>query len=337
LYEKISDKGKDKKFFPGKNSMIILSPKIYPAPPAPVAIAGNMSASDRRHLIDMMNLVINSFKKHDPTGLPFAPQVKITYNGKAVRPAESLWRTFLSIKWQENFADPITGYGILYGIIEETETTGTETGILALAVKVEAQLITGIEMIVGHKPPGWEEGADIDLAAALKAAKPVLWNPEAMRTIVPPLNTIVEPPRRSTRDDLVAIAHSYWEGLVMHDSSVVLADPKSDRYEQGVCTTRPPGMPEPAGCEQTPNKFPWIKVVRDRRYLIVDEERGIVICHVLLDTPPGYYPPDAPTIERPAKSVLISEFFKIYDGKIQAIVVILDMQEFGAKSGWEKS
>jgi len=336
LYEKISDKGKDKKLFPGTDSMITLSHKICPAPPAPVAVTSTTSKNDRQYLINMTNLVVESFKKHDLTGLPLASKVKITYNGKAVTPGESLWRTFSSIRWQENFADPITGYGILYGIIEESETTGTETGILALAIKVEAQLIAGIEMIVGHKPPGWEEGADIDLAAALKAAKPVLWKPEAMRTIVPPLNTMVEPPRRSTRDDLVAIAHSYWEGLVMHDSSVVLADPKSDRYEQGVCTTRPPGMPEPAGCEQTPNKFPWIKVVRDRRYLIVDEERGIVICHVLLDTPPGYYPPDAPTIERPPKSVLISEFFKVYDGTIQQIVVILDMQEYGAKSGWEE-
>ena len=122
----------------------------------------------------------------------------------------------------------------------------------------------------------------------------------------------------------------------MHDSSVVLADPKSDRYEQGVCTTRPPGMPEPAGCEQTPSKFPWIKAARDRRYLIVDHERGIVICHAILDTPPGYYAPESPTIERPPKSVLVSEFFKIYDAKIQKIVVILDMQEYGVKSGWEE-
>ena len=177
--------------------MIILSPKIRPAPPAPVQLAVMCCESDRRHFFDMANLVVDSFKKHDPSGLPFAPQVKITYNGKAVATGESLWRTFLSINWQEDFADPLTGYGILYGIIEETETTSIETGILTLAVKVEAQLITGIEMIVGHKPPGWEEGADIDLAAALKAAKPVLWKPEAMRTIIPPLNTIVEPPRRS--------------------------------------------------------------------------------------------------------------------------------------------
>lgn len=134
---------------------------------------------------------------------------------------------------------------------------------------------------------------------------------------------------------MVAIVHSYWEGLEMNDCSIVLVDPESDRYEQGVCTTRLPGMPDPAGCDRTPDKFPWIRVVRNRRYLVVDEEHGIVICHVILDTPPGYYPPEAPTVERPPKSVLVSEFFKVFDGKIQKIICILDMQTYGAKSNWE--
>lgn len=314
--------------------MITLSPKLSAAPPAPIATGDSASMSERQYLIDLTNIVVDSFRKHDSAGLPLASNVKITYNGKAVELHESLWRDFSSISGQEIFADPLSGYGILYGIIEETGTVDKETGILALAIKVEAKLITGIEMIVGHKPEGWTE--DIDLLAMLKAGKPALWKPEAMPEIMPPINRIVEPSRRSSRDDMIAIAHSYWEGIEMHDNSVVLADPKSDRYEQGVNTTRTPGMPDWAGCDETPSKFPWIKMARNRRYLLVDEERGIVICHVFLDTPPGYYPPEAPTVERPPKSVLISELFKIYDGKIQQIVAILDMQPYGAKSGWEE-
>ncbi len=57
---------------------------------------------------------------------------------------------------------------------------------------------------------------------------------------------------------------------------------------------------------------------------------------MLIDTPPSYYPPDGPTVERLPKSVLISELFKIYDGKIQQIIAILDPHFFGAKSVWEK-
>ncbi|HVN98390.1 MAG TPA: hypothetical protein VMT62_18325 [Syntrophorhabdaceae bacterium] len=314
--------------------MIALSPKVRPAPLAPIAMESSSSISDRQYLIYTVKAVVGTFKTHNPSWLPLGSNVKITYNGKAVGLGESLWKTLSSISSEEIFADPISGYGILYGIMEETGKTGKETGILALAVRVEKKQITGIEMIVGHKPEGWEEG--LDVAECLKAGKPALWKPQAMSQLMPPLNTVVEPARRSSRDDMVAIAHSYWEGLEMHDSSVVLADPKSDRYEQGVCTTRTPGMPDPAGCDRTPDKFPWIKVVRNRRYLLVDEERGIVVCHVFLDTPPGYYPPDAPTVERPPKSVLISELFKIYDGKIQQIIAILDMEPFGVLSGWEE-
>jgi hypothetical protein len=314
--------------------VVTLSPKVSPSPPAPVAAAGGKPACDRQHLIDACNMVVGSFLSHSPSGLPIAPNVRITYHGKTIGLGESLWKTLASISGQECFADAISGYGVLYAVIEELEGAGKDTAILTLVVRVEAKLITGIEMIVGHRPEGWEEG--LDIAECLKIGRPALWNPGAIPGIIAPLNAVVEPSRRSSRDDLVAIVHSYWEGLEMHDSSVVLADPKSDRYEQGVCTTRVPGMPDAGGCDDTPNKFPWIKVVRNRRYLVVDEERGIVICHVLLDTPPGYYAPDTPTVERPPKSVLISELFKVYDGKTQGIVVVLDMQAFGAKSGWEE-
>ena len=106
--------------------MIALPAGMCPPPPAPVAVRGDF-VCDRQHLLHMLRLVIDSFKKGDPAGLPFAPHLKVTYNGKTVSPGESLWQTFLSINWQEEFADPDTGYGIAYGIIEETgETEGKQ-------------------------------------------------------------------------------------------------------------------------------------------------------------------------------------------------------------------
>jgi hypothetical protein len=87
--------------------------------------------------------------------------------------------------------------------------------------------------------------------------------------------------------------------------------------------------------------FNFVHRVRDRRFVAVDVERGLVFAFVFFDHPAGKYQnfklsngtpikagPDRPfTFE-------IAELFKISGGKIHQVEALLDQAPYGMLSGW---
>jgi hypothetical protein len=79
--------------------------------------------------------------------------------------------------------------------------------------------------------------------------------------------------------------------------------------------------------------------VRDRRYPLGDEARGVVWSSAALEVPPGQVlrlTVDGKQIERPqaVRSIFLSELFKIVDGEIIAIDVVVRNMPKGAGFGF---
>jgi hypothetical protein len=81
-------------------------------------------------------------------------------------------------------------------------------------------------------------------------------------------------------------------------------------------------------------------LIRDRRFLVVDEERGLVFVSTFFDhdaTLRSYTLADGRTVQQTRTAPWtweIAELFKIQDGKIMRIEALVNTAPYGMKSGW---
>ena len=87
----------------------------------------------------------------------------------------------------------------------------------------------------------------------------------------------------------------------------------------------------------------YITEIRDRRYPVVDEQKGIVFAIVFFEHPGTVKEvnvqgiglvPMRPFTQKPS-SAMIAEVFKIQDGSIRQIEAVVEFLPYGARSGWE--
>jgi len=129
-------------------------------------------------------------------------------------------------------------------------------------------------------------------------------------TAKPPPERVVAKADRLSREALIAITNTYFDGLTTHDGSIIDAYPGCARTENGNLVTGRPGRNggPPGDCTSglaTIN----ISIVASRRYPIVDEEAGTVLAMAVFMRKPGT------TTRRNA----FSEWFFIDGGKIRSI------------------
>jgi hypothetical protein len=184
--------------------------------------------------------------------------------------------------------------------------------------------------------------AEIEHVVARKGSH-ALFAPEAFKKPHEALTSTIPADKRLTRERLTAIADSYFVGLEQHDSKVILSSDACQRIENGVQTTNQPGR-NSRNCAQSADFLTYIKSVDDRRYPIVDVEHGIVVSTILFDIPgekemrtsaqASSIPQGAG--RRQPRTLLLTEWFKIDEGKIQHIEAIMHNLAHGSKSGWER-
>ena len=171
-----------------------------------------------------------------------------------------------------------------------------------------------------------------------------LFAPEAFVKPHESLTSVIPASKRLPRDRLIAIADSYFVGIEKHDSKVILANDACQRFENGVQTTNQPGRAS-RNCAHSADLLTYIESVDDRRYPIVDPERGIVVSTILFDIPGEPTTASSPQISadpqvaarmRHPRTLLLTEWFKINDGQIQHIEAIMHNLPHGSRSGWEK-
>jgi uncharacterized membrane protein len=81
--------------------------------------------------------------------------------------------------------------------------------------------------------------------------------------------------------------------------------------------------------------FRDIEAARDRRFPIVDEERGLVFVIFLFDHPGPVTGSGFTSRYTQPNSMMVAELFKIKNRKIAQIEAVLNVFPYGTKSGWD--
>jgi len=307
-----------------------------------VSAAAQAASCDRACLKGFVDDYLEALVAHDPGRLPLADDVKFTENGVELELGDAVWGTAESLgRYRNYFMDVEEGQVAFFGTIHEYRAPA----ILVLRLKVEnGEKISEIETMVVR---------DVQGANTLDARTPAgLWT-----------ETIPQEERMS-RAGLVRIANMYFSGLENNDGKGVY--PFTDdcnRMENGTYTTnndsaRPPGVgggAAPAerqplsignimamGCKEQfeTGYFRFDTRIRDRRFKVVDPERGVVFAFVFFDhngTVRDYELADGSIAHSRVgvSSWMIGEAFKIENGLIRYVEANMFAPPYGMKPGWD--
>jgi hypothetical protein len=273
---------------------------------------------------------------HDPQSLPLAGNVRYTEMGQELELGDGLWGTASDVgNYAHVFADPATGQIGLFATMKENG----RPFVMGARLKVELGRISEIEVVLyrSGSGPKWN---DAGVLALDKMASPKpLWN-------------LAAPARgRLSRQELVAIANAYFDSIQRNDGrgTYPFTD-DCDRLENGVYTTNNPGLVKMGdidiggmGCKQQfeTGLYGVVTRVHDRRFPVVDEERGVVFALAVFDhagTIPELTMPSGRKVStgffsKPS-SILLTEAFKIRGNLIQQVEAVGASVPYHSHPGW---
>jgi hypothetical protein len=298
---------------------------------------------DRVCLESHIDQVLAAMIAHNPNQLMLAKDIRYTENGVELMPGDGMWGT-LSARGKYNLylSDPEAGQAGFYGTVSENG----RSNYIALRVKVNEALISEIEVIV-VRPSGMMNPGQFQPPSAgdIMDAKTV--RPQFLQTI--------PQKERMSREQLIKIANSYFTGLANQTGNFTAPFAETcERWENGNHTTNQKPNPNiPAGgldilamsCEEQQKSgwFAFVTEIHNRRFPIVDVERGLVVSFGFFDHDAAVreYPlPDGsmtPNILTYPQTIEISELFQIRNGKIDQIEAVINSVPYGMKSEvWDK-
>lgn len=223
-------------------------------------------------------------------------------------------------------------------VIENTRARGANTGegdlvAIGLRLKIVGGLITEVEQLAIRPDTGLggrggggggARGAGGAPAAggAGRTGGPGAGGTgdrvEAMKEPHPVFRETIPEAKRPSREDLIETANYYFTGLARNDGKgyyPFTAD--CDRFENGIMATK-------TNCKaQFENNLRGVvSRVRDRRFVAVDRERGIVFSFAFFDH------------EQINWTWQLAELFKIENGLIRRIEAVFHRAPYGIPSGW---
>jgi len=271
-----------------------------------------------------------------PARLPLSAGAVCTENGQRLELGDGVWNTATGRgRYSLRLADAEAGQAVLMGTIREADTPA----ILVVRLKVRDRRIAEIETLV------------IRNEAAAKSLD-TIGTPRATWTQAVPAA------ERHSRADLVRIANMYFSGIERNDGKGRYPIAEScARLENGAVTAGDPAVvlgaaaaaaaATPArprlGCRQQfeTGVFHYVTRIRDRRFVLVDPERGLAFAFAFFDNAAG----DArngtladgrQVVSGPSVpwTWQIAEVFKIEKGLITKIDAFLQRSPYGMNSGW---
>jgi hypothetical protein len=251
--------------------------------------------------------------------------VTFTENCQVLPLGTALWATATDPgSYRLHFADVQSQQVGSYAVVEEMG----HPVIMALRLKLDDGKISEIEQIVSRR--NWYAFA-----------------PWALVNPNPVFSEAVEPARRSSREFLAGAADSYYTAIEKGDGSIVPVVDECIRTENGVQTCLNPTRElehDRMSVFDGIDVGTWTFVkVRDRRFPIIDEERGLAFSINFFEVDGNVRSVEVrgkgtvqlgPESLEPNASV-VAELFKVVDGKIQRIETVLGPQvPYGTKPGW---
>lgn len=287
-------------------------PALAQAPGQPSAVI--QIDCDRDCLLGFVGDYLDALEHRDPTRVPLSRNVRFTENNVEMPLGnDGLWGTVNAV-WEDSLevADAQTGNAAWFGIVEEHGNPA----YLAFRIKVEDGAVTEIESVVNRLPDMPKPFAD----------------PEQYFHD-PAFSEVLPPEERRSRERLVAVADGYFSTVELNDG-VIFTPFHEDcgRVENGIRTTSGgSGAGEVAqGCEEQLRLgiYRINKRIRERRYPIIDVERGVVVASGFFDhanTFDSYTLTDGREMQTVLKwpnSITLLEAFKIKDGRIHRVEAV---------------
>jgi hypothetical protein len=294
-------------------------------------------ACDRACLEGVAEKYLAGMLTHDPSKAPIAPGTRYTENAIELPLPDGLWRTVDSIgKYRLYVSDPQQGQ---IGFFAK----GTENGapvLIATRLKVVNGRITEIESYVPRL-------SDTISGGPSSVKRTDMLGDAPRKQFV----TALPPGKRLSREKLASIANSYWGGLENNRGEKV--PPFADdcmRLENGTQTS---GVALAPRAKRTTINMKCAESfelgyyredtrMRNRRMLVIDEERGLVYAGCFFDhdaTVRQYQVKDGTT-----RTVTNTgpwtwgthEIFQINaEGKISQVEAVLLAVPYGQKPGWD--
>ena len=202
-----------------------------------------------------------AYLKHDRTLAPFARRVRFTENNVAMEFPDGSWDTVTQEVAQPlTLSDPKTGGVGIYTAIMQNDTPG----YLAVRLKVKGGQITEVEHMLSTRRNLSNPPTPFGEISAYKHE--------------PGVADIVPPNERVSRERLIALAMGYFDTLQNNTGEIrnTRFAPDAVRTENGLRFTE-----IEKGFKL--GRYRFNERVRDREALLVDEERGIVMCRGFID------------------------------------------------------
>jgi hypothetical protein len=294
---------------------------------------------NRACLENLVEQYLTALVARNPERLPLSKDVMYTENSQVLKVGDGFWKTVEGRgNYTHIFADPEFGQVAYMGTMREA---GAPL-LMSLRLRVELGRITEIETVY-FKPGGGGPNniADMD--------KP--YKPEAMWF------KSIPPEKRMSRQELIAVADSYFTGLQKNDGKGINGTgyyPFTNdchRIENGAPTTN---VPRPADAPPDAVNGFWmdclsqfklgyyfvVQNIHSRRYPLVDQERGVVWSGAVFDqgtVNKGVLSDGRPFefkgFNRPS-SILVTEAFLIEDGKIRRVEMIGPSAVYHMNTPW---
>jgi hypothetical protein len=272
---------------------------------AAVPRASAQGNCDRACLTGFLDGWFKGLVSNSTSGMPVAKDVKITQNGQIATLAATFWDSADSVPYRWDIANSRLGDTAAAAVIRNADGTMT---MLSVRLKVKSGAITEIETIKANK--GDADG---------------LWGPETLlqKGVSPALQLSIREAERDSYYRLIAAAEGYWRAFQTngtpeyHPADLL---PDTQRFENGLQTT---GFVRNGAYVSAAAGFDAGRFIGrnlwDRRYPVVDEERGIVLSMVRFGLKDGQKSQSTAT----SNSRIVAEFFSVKRGLIQEVHAVL--------------
>jgi hypothetical protein len=308
--------------------------------PAAEAATGPIPLNcNRTCLENVLEQYLAALVAHDPSRLPLSKDVMYTENDQKMDVGDGFWKTVQGRgKYTHVIVDPDFGQLASMGTMMEAG----QPVLMSLRLRIELGRITEIETVL-FKPGG---GGPNNIAAM-----------DAPHVPEPMWFKSIPPAQQMSRQELIAVADAYFTGLQKNDGKGIDGTgtyPFTEdchRIENGSPTTN---VPRAQGKQSdgvdafsldclSQFKLGYYFVVQnihDRRYPVVDRERGVVWAHAVFDqgtVNKGVLSDGRPWefkgFNRPS-SILVTEMFLIENGKIRRVEMVGPSVPYHLNSPW---
>jgi hypothetical protein len=286
-----------------------------------------LPATTRADLYTVLDHYLAALKAQDPSRVAWATQVRNTENNVALMVGDGLWRTITALgSYDLRFADPQLGQVGYFGTVTETD----ETAAFTVRLKIVSGKVTEVETLVVRQ---------LDSGIKFEGQK---------FEHKPALNEVLPPAQRLPRPRMISLADGYFDTLQLNDGTLFTKfHANCKRVENGVQTTHNASFAvvpvARLGCEEQfkAGNYRYDTRLRARRFVLVDEERGLVLASGFIDhagVPHEYLLTDGTKVRSPVHrphSFYLFELFKLKDGAIEQIEANFITVPYNMPSPWD--